>query len=130
MNKKILDITKKYLVDPKKVKISAEELTVNEIEQISISMKEAMKSETLMRLIEIYRPQKAIVFCNTKKRVDDLIEVLKQNNYKAEALHGDIKQSTRERIMKRMRKGEFQILVATDVVARGIDIQDVVHVLI
>ena len=129
MNKKILDITKKYLVNPKKVKIPAEELTVNEIEQISISMKEAMKSETLMRLIEIYRPQKAIVFCNTKKRVDDLIEVLKQNNYKAEALHGDIKQSTRERIMKRMRKGEFQILVATDVVARGIDIQDVELVL-
>ena len=88
-----------------------------------------MKSEALMRLIEVYRPQKAIVFCNTKKRVDDLIEVLKQNHFKAEALHGDIKQSGRERIMKRMRNGEFQILVATDVVARGIDIQDVEFVL-
>lgn len=129
MNGKILGITKKYLVNPRKVKIPAEELTVNEIEQISISMKEAMKKETLMRLVEVYRPKKAIVFCNTKKRVDDLIEVLKQNNYKAEALHGDIKQSTRERIMKRMRNGEFQILVATDVVARGIDIQDVELVL-
>lgn len=129
MNGKILGITKKYLVNPRKVKIPAEELTVNEIEQISISMKEAMKKETLMRLVEVYRPKKAIVFCNTKKRVDDLIEVLKQNNYKAEDLHGDIKQSTRERIMKRMRNGEFQILVATDVVARGIDIQDVELVL-
>lgn len=129
MNKKILSITKKYLNKPKNVKIKAEELTVNEIEQISISIKEAMKSETLMRLIEVYHPQKAIVFCNTKKRVDDLIEVLKQNHFKAEALHGDIKQSQRERIMKRMRNGEFQILVATDVVARGIDIQDVEFVL-
>ena len=129
MNKRIMDITKKYLKNPKKVKIQAEELTVNEIEQISISIKEAMKSETLMRLIEVYQPQKAIVFCNTKKRVDDLIEVLKQNHFKAEALHGDIKQSMRERIMKRMRNGEFQILVATDVVARGIDIQDVEFVL-
>lgn len=129
MNKKIMSITKKYLKNPKKVKIQAEELTVNEIEQISISIKEAMKSETLMRLIEVYNPQKAIVFCNTKKRVDDLIEVLKQNHFKAEALHGDIKQTQRERIMKRMRNGEFQILVATDVVARGIDIQDVEFVL-
>lgn len=129
MNKKIMGITKKYLKNPKKVKIPSEELTVNEIEQIAISIKEAMKSETLMRLIEVYHPQKAIVFCNTKKRVDDLIEVLKQNHFKAEALHGDIKQSMRERIMKRMRNGEFQILVATDVVARGIDIQDVEFVL-
>ncbi len=129
MNKRIMGITKKYLKNPKKVKIQAEELTVNEIEQISISIKEAMKSETLMRLIQVYQPQKAIVFCNTKKRVDDLIEVLKQNRFKAEALHGDIKQTMRERIMKRMRNGEFQILVATDVVARGIDIQDVEFVL-
>lgn len=129
MNKKIMGITKKYLKNPKKVKIPSEELTVNEIEQIAISIKEAMKSETLMRLIEVYHPQKAIVFCNTKKRVDDLIEVLKQNHFKAEALHGDIKQTMRERIMKRMKNGEFQILVATDVVARGIDIQDVEFVL-
>lgn len=129
MNKRIMEITKKYLKNPKKVKIQAEELTVNEIEQISIQVKEAMKSEALMRLIEVYRPQKAIVFCNTKKRVDDLIEVLKQNHFKAEALHGDIKQTVRERIMKRMKNGEFQILVATDVVARGIDIQDVEFVL-
>ena len=99
-------------------------LTVNEIEQTCIQMKEAMKPEALMRLIQVCNPKKAIVFCNTKKRVDDLIENLKHNNYKAEALHGDIKQAQRERIMKRMRNGEFQILVATDVVARGIDIQD------
>lgn len=124
MNKKILNITKKYLSNPKNIKIKAEELTVNNIEQVCINLKEAMKSEALMRLIQVYNPKKAIVFCNTKKRVDDLIENLKSNGYKAEALHGDIKQSQRERIMKRMKKGEFQVLVATDVVARGIDIQD------
>lgn len=124
MNKRILEITKKYLTNPKNIKIKAKELTVNEIEQTCIQMKEAMKLEALMRLIQVYNPKKAIVFCNTKKRVDDLIENLKQNNYKAEALHGDIKQAQRERIMKRMKNGEFQILVATDVVARGIDISD------
>lgn len=125
MNKRILGITKKYLKEPKNIKIKAEELTVNNIEQISISIKEAMKDETLMRLIQVYNPKKAIVFCNTKRKVDNLIENLKANNYKAEALHGDIKQNQRDRIMKKMKEGQFQILVATDVVARGIDIQDV-----
>ena len=124
MNKKILNIAKKYLNNPKNIKIKSEELTVNDIEQTYLTLKEAMKDETLMRLIEVYNPKKAIVFCNTKRKVDLLIENLKRNNYKAEALHGDITQSQRERIMKRLRNGEFQILVATDVVARGIDVQD------
>ncbi|MCI9017164.1 MAG: DEAD/DEAH box helicase [Clostridia bacterium] len=124
MNKKILGIAKKYLNNPKNIKIKSEELTVNNIEQISINIKEAMKEETLMRLIQVYNPKKAIVFCNTKKKVDNLIEGLKASGYKAEALHGDIKQIQRDRIMKKMKEGIFQILVATDVVARGIDIQD------
>lgn len=125
MNKRILGIAKKYLKNPQNVKIKSEELTVNSIEQLSISVKESMKDEALMRLIEMYTPKKAIVFCNTKRKVDLLIENLKNNNYKAEALHGDIKQAQRERIMKRLRNGEFQILVATDVVARGIDVDGV-----
>lgn len=125
MNPRILKIAKKYLVEPKTIKIPSEELTVNNIEQITISMKQAMKNVTLMRLIEVYHPQKAIVFCNTKRKVDDLVEVLKSNGYLTEAIHGDMKQSQRERIMKNMKKGDFQILVATDVVARGIDIQQV-----
>lgn len=125
MNKRIMQIAKKYLVKPVNVKISADELTVNNIEQITITMKQAMKDETLMRLIQVYNPKKGIVFCNTKKKVDELVDHLKENGYKTEALHGDIKQIQRDRIMKKMRNGEFQILVATDVVARGIDIQDV-----
>lgn len=124
MSKKILEIAKKYLKNPVSVKIKSEELTVNNIKQISINIKERMKDEGLIRIIEAYNPKKVIVFCNTKKKVDNLIETLKLKNYKAEALHGDIKQSQRDRIMKRLKNGEFQILVATDVVARGIDIQD------
>lgn len=124
MNDRILEITKKYLNDPKKVKIKSKELTVDRIEQIWVEVKQKMKPEAVMRLIEINNPKKAVVFCNTKKRVDDLIEILKSNNYNAEGLHGDIKQIQRDRIMKRFKKGEFEILVATDVVARGIDVDE------
>lgn len=124
MNKKILGITKKYLKEPKNVKIKSKELTVDRIEQISLEVKQAMKDDTVMRLIDLNNPKKAVVFCNTKKKVDDLIEKLKSNGYKAESLHGDIKQAQRDRIMKRFKQGEFQILVATDVVARGIDVDE------
>lgn len=124
MNKRILGITKKYLKEPKNVKIKAKELTVDRIEQISLEVKQAMKDDTVMRLIDLNNPKKAVVFCNTKRKVDDLIEKLKSNGYKAESLHGDIKQAQRDRIMKRFKQGEFQILVATDVVARGIDVDE------
>jgi ATP-dependent RNA helicase DeaD len=124
MNQRILGIAKKYLKDPYKIKIKAKELTVDKIEQISIELKQAMKDEALSRLIDINKPKKAVVFCNTKRKVDDLIESLKQKGYKAESLHGDIRQEQRERIMKRFKNGEFQLLVATDVVARGIDVDE------
>ncbi len=124
MNKRILGITKKYLKEPKNVKIKAKELTVDRIEQISLEVKQAMKDDTVMRLIDLNNPTKAVVFCNTKRKVDDLIEKLKSSGYKAESLHGDIKQAQRDRIMKRFKTGEFQILVATDVVARGIDVDE------
>lgn len=124
MNQRILNITKKYLTNPKKIQIKSEELIVNNIKQVSLNIKETMKEEAVKRLIQVHNPTKVIVFCNTKRKVDNLIESLKKDGYKAEALHGDIKQVQRDRIMKRLKEGEFQILVATDVVARGIDIQD------
>lgn len=124
MNKRILEITKKYLKEPKNVKIKSKELTVDRIEQISLEVKQKMKDEIVMRLIDLNDPKKAVVFCNTKKKVDNLIEKLKNNGYKAECLHGDIKQAQRDRIMKRFKQGEFQILVATDVVARGINVEE------
>ena len=124
MNKRIMGITKKYLKDPKHIKIEAKELTVDSIDQISISIKSNMKDEAVTRLIDAYLPKKALVFCNTKRKVDNLIEILKTKGYKAESLHGDIKQMQRDRIMKRLKSGELQVLVATDVAARGIDVED------
>lgn len=124
MNPRIMEITKKYLHLPKNIKIKTKEVTVENIEQVSIDMKQGMKDESLTRLIDMYNPKKTIVFCNTKKKVDNLIETLKVKGYKAEALHGDIKQNQRDRIMRKIKAGDIKILVATDVAARGIDIED------
>jgi len=124
LNPKIKKIAMKYLQDPANVKIESKELVVENIDQVLIEMKQGMKNESITRLIDIHKPQKAILFCNTKKKVDEVIEYLKQNRYKAEGIHGDIKQIQRERIIKGLRTGNFQILVATDVAARGIDIND------
>lgn len=124
MNKTILNISKKYLKDPVNIKIKAKELTVEKIDQISLELKSSMKDDTVMNLIDLNNPKKSVVFCNTKRKVDKLIEVLKKSGYNAECLHGDIKQDQRQRIMNRFKKGEFGILVATDVVARGIDVDE------
>ncbi len=124
MNRKISAISEKYIKDPVKVKIKSKELTVDRIEQVMFEVKSALKDEITTRLIDLNNPKKAVVFCNTKKKVDNLIELMKKRGYKAEALHGDIKQEQRQRIMNRLKAGEFKILVATDVVARGIDVDE------
>lgn len=124
MPKRILELTKKYQNHPKHIKIKSQALTVENIEQVYYDTKVKMKPELLKRLLKVEHPTSAVVFCNTKKKVDDLIEVLKADNFVAEALHGDIRQSTRERIMKKFKTGQINILVATDVAARGIDVNN------
>lgn len=124
MNAKILKITKKYLKDPINIKIQTSELTVNNTEQIAIEMKSRMKDNNLLGLLDYYRPNQTIVFCNTKRKVDELVDILKSSGHKAEALHGDIKQSQRTTIMRKLKADEIKVLVATDVAARGIDIKD------
>ena len=124
MPKRILDLTKKYQNHPKNIKIKSETLTVKNIEQIYYDTKLKMKPELLKRILKVEHPTSAVIFCNTKKRVDDLIGILKSESFSVEALHGDIRQSTRERIMKKFKSGQINILVATDVAARGIDVND------
>lgn len=122
MNEKIMDITKKYLNQPKKIKIKAKALTVDNIDQIAYQTKNNMKDEITTRAIDLYNPEKLIVFCNTKKKVDQLYDYLKSNKYNVEAIHGDIKQDQRDRTIKKFKNGDIKILIATDVAARGIDI--------
>ena len=83
------------------------------------------KNEVLSRLLDMYDPELSLVFCNTKRKVDELVEDLKGRGYFAEGLHGDMKQSQRDRVMNGFRNGRTDILVATDVAARGIDVDDV-----
>ncbi len=125
MPKEILHITKTYQNDPAHIKIKRKELTVDTITQNYIVCKDRTKLEALARFIDHKNPDLAIVFCNTKKRVDEVVENLQKRNYFAEGLHGDLKQIQRDNVMKKFRNRTLQVLVATDVAARGIDVDDV-----
>lgn len=125
MPKPILDIAKKYQKKAEIVKVIKKELTVPKIEQYYYEVRPKNKSEVLSRLIDMHDPKLSLVFCNTKRQVDGLVEDLKGRGYFAEGLHGDLKQQQRDKVMNRFRNGKTDILVATDVAARGIDVDDV-----
>ncbi len=123
MPKQILEMAATYQVDP--VKITGKNAEQPQIEQIAIKCKEADKIPFITDILDINDYKLSICFCNTKKRVDELTKILNSFGYVADGLHGDLKQSQRDKIMKRYRAGEINILVATDVVARGIDVSDI-----
>ncbi len=125
MPKPILDLSKKYLNNPQYVKVVHKELTVPNIQQFYYELKPNMKLEVLSRLLDVTDPSLSLVFCNTKRTVDTLVAHLKARGYSAEALHGDMKQSQRDRVMDKFRSGKIELLVATDVAARGIDVDDI-----
>ncbi len=125
MPKAILDIAKTYQKNAQTVKVVKKELTVPNIEQYYFEVKSKNKEEVLSRLLDIYDPKLSVVFCNTKRMVDELVSALQVRGYFAEGLHGDLKQSQRDRVMNSFRNGKTEILVATDVAARGIDVDDV-----
>lgn len=125
MPRPIVDIAKKYQKNAQIVKVVKKELTVPKVEQYYYEVRPKNKSEVLSRLLDIYDPKLSVVFCNTKRGVDTLVEELKGRGYFAEGLHGDMKQQQRDRVMNRFRNGKTEILVATDVAARGIDVDDV-----
>lgn len=125
LSPEILDITRRFLKNPEFIKVVRKALTVPNIEQAYFDVKERTKLDALTRIIDVYDPRLAIVFCNTKKRVDDLVELLQGRGYFAEGLHGDLKQPQRDKVMQKFRNGTIEILVATDVAARGIDVDDI-----
>lgn len=125
MAKGILDLTKKYQNNPEHVKIARKELTVPNIKQYYIETKSANKLEVLCRLVDVYNPKLSVVFTNTKRGADELVSDLQARGYFADALHGDLKQTQRDIVMDKFRNGTIDILVATDVAARGIDVDDV-----
>ena len=125
MPREILDLTKRYQNMPVMIKATHKELTVPSIEQYYLEVREASKLEVLSRLIDANSIKLSLVFCNTKKRVDDLAQNLQSRGYAAEALQGDMRQIQRDKVMAKFRKGGIDILIATDVAARGIDVDDI-----
>lgn len=125
MGSHIMDFSKSYQTDPVLIKVKHKEVTVEKISQYYLEMANNMKNEILSRLLDIYSTELSIVFCNTKKKVDELVDELNKRGYSADGLHGDLKQSQRDAVMKKFRDSKIDILVATDVAARGIDIGNI-----
>ncbi len=125
MPKPIRDLIEKYARDPQNVKVEQKAMTVPTVEQVYFEVDRRYKVELLTRLIDIYDVKLGIIFCNTKRMVDDLVDHLEAQGYQADRLHGDMTQNMRDRVMNKFRKSGLEFLVATDVAARGIDVDDV-----
>jgi ATP-dependent RNA helicase DeaD len=125
MPPEIMNITKKYQNDPVVIKIAAKYKTVDLIQQFCFEVAMGRKTDALKLLLAAYQPKSSMVFCNTKKMVDELTEALLGGGFKAVGLHGDMKQSQRTQVMNSFKSGAVSILVATDVAARGIDVNGI-----
>jgi ATP-dependent RNA helicase DeaD len=125
MSKPILSITQRFQQDPVLVKVVKKELTNTNIEQVYFEVKPRAKTEVMCRLIDLYDLKLMLVFCNTKRKVEEIVEEMMVRGYAAEGLHGDLRQSQRNNVMSKFRAGTTTILVATDVAARGIDVDNV-----
>lgn len=123
--REIMKLSNRFLVDPTIIRVERKALTVDAIDQVYIRVRQMDKQELLMRLLIMEQSRKVIIFCNTKKNVDDLFATLQHKKMAVEALHGDMRQIKRDSVMKRFKSGRVQILIATDVAARGLDIKEV-----
>lgn len=121
----ILDLTRKFMNDPVIVKITRKEISNPNIKQTYYETRSDLKVEAMCRLIDFHNLKLMLAFCNTKKKVDELVEELIERGYSAEGMHGDMRQGQRNIVMQKFRSGLVNILVATDVAARGIDVDNV-----
>ncbi|MBI4824058.1 MAG: DEAD/DEAH box helicase [Nitrospirae bacterium] len=129
MPEEIIRISKNYMTDPKKVHVDAKELVVAKIKQVFYEVREADKLKALTRILDVQEPSLILIFCHTKRDVDELSGKLQQMGYATGAIHGDFTQSFREEMMDKFKRSVIDILVATDVAARGLDISNVTHVI-
>lgn len=122
----ILELSRRYMREPEVIRLSRpRELTVPEIDQVYYQVTYQRKFDALCRVLDVKRFERTLVFCATKRTVDQVVETLQGSGYLADGLHGDMSQSVRERVMRSFRAGQTEVLVATDVAARGLDIPDV-----
>lgn len=125
----IMKIAKRYMVNPEHIRADAKDIVIPKIRQTFYEVKGNTKIQALSRVLDIENPNLAIVFCHTKREVDDVCMKLSQAGYNAGAIHGDFTQARRDEVMHKFKAGMLGILVATDVAARGLDIKDVTHVI-
>jgi len=128
MPKEIRDIATNLMNSPKEVKVKAKEMTVENIDQYFIEIPEKQKFDTLTNHLDYYAPKLAIVFSRTKKRVDEITDGLQARGFRAEGIHGDLTQGKRMSVLNKFKNNRVDVLVATDVAARGLDISGVTHV--
>lgn len=128
MPRPIQNLARQFMDNPELISIKNKEVTVPDTRQIYVEVQERQKFDVLCRLLDIQSPDLAIIFGRTKRRVDELTEALNTRGYSIEGLHGDLNQSKRDSVLKHFREGTTEILVATDVAARGLDIAGVTHV--
>jgi len=127
MSKDIIEITKKFMsVDPVKILVKQDQISLEGIKQYKVELgEEAWKLDTIIDLFQMLTIQQCVIFCNTKKKVDWLSKSLVKQDFAVIAMHGDMKQEERDKIMNDFRSGKTRILITTDVWARGIDVQQV-----
>ncbi len=128
MPKPIQQLAETFLHDPLIIRMKAKEVTMDLIEQSYIEVPDRQKFDILCRLLDLQEPDLAIIFVRTKRRVDEVSEALKKRGYSAEGIHGDLTQAKRDTVIRQFREKTIDILVATDVAARGLDISGVTHV--
>src|SRR5688500_3846203 len=126
---RIRQLAKQFLKDPVRIDVTTGQMTVPQIEQVAYEIGGLPKCEALARVLDVETPGSAIVFCATRKNVDEVADRLSARGYRVAAIHGDIAQRDRERVMRGFREGQTEVLVATDVAARGLDVESVTHVI-
>lgn len=129
MSKEILRITKKYMQDPARISVAAMNEGAKNVNHLYYMVQARDRYEVLKRIVDINPNIYGIVFCRTRRETKEVSNKLMQSGYNADALHGDLSQAQRDEVMTRFRNGQLQLLVATDVAARGLDVNELTHVI-
>ncbi|MBY0084857.1 MULTISPECIES: DEAD/DEAH box helicase [Brevibacillus] len=128
MSEQVQSLAKRLMKKPENIQVQGKRITLEDIRQIVVETTDRAKQDTLCRLLDEQRPFLAVIFCRTKRRASKLNAALQGLDYMSDELHGDLSQAKREDVMKRFREARIQYLVATDVAARGLDVEGVTHV--